>query len=219
MPEPSASTQHAVAKTVGLAPVGTRRPGGRTAQTRRAVLTAALAELAEQGYDRLTLDAVALRAGVHKTTVYRRWGGKERLVAEALQTLAHTRIDVPDTGDVARDLQLLARSVVATLTTAEGGGTVRAMVSAAQQSDVVRALVIAFWAERTAQAGEIVRRAVQRSQLPDGTRPDLAIRHLGAPLYHQLFVTLEPLDAATADLAAATMAAARCGVFTTTDCR
>lgn len=218
MAEPPDLTQLVVAEAVELPPAGTRRPGGRTARTRAAVLTAALAELAAEGYDRLTLDAVAVRARVHKTTVYRRWGGKERLVAEALQTLAHTRIDVPDTGDVTRDLQLLARSVVATLVTAEGGGTVRAMVSAAQQSDVVRALVTAFWAERTTQAGDIVRRAVQRGQLPADTRPDLVIRHLGAPLYHQLLVTLEPLNTATADLAAAaTAAAARCGVFTTTD--
>lgn len=182
------------------------------------MVTAALAELVTVGYDRLTMEAVAVRAGVHKTTVYRRWGGKERLVAEALQTLARSRIEVPDTGDVERDLQLLARSVAATLATAEGGGTVRAMVSAAQQSDVVHGLVTAFWAERTAQAGDIVHRAVQRGQLPAGTRPDLVIRHLGAPLYHQLLVTLEPLSTAAADLtAAATAAAARCGVFTSTD--
>lgn len=127
-----------------------------------------------------------MRAGVHKTTVYRRWGDEERLVAQALQTLARSRIEVPVPGDdVERDLQLLARSVAATLATAEGGGTVRAMVSAAQQSDVVHGLVTAFWAERTAQAGDIVHRAVQRGQLPAGTRPDLVIRHLGAPLYHQ----------------------------------
>lgn len=198
--------------------MGSRRPGGRTARTHAAVLTAALAELATVGYDRLTLEAVAVRAEVHKTTVYRRWGGKERLVAEALQTLARGRIEVPDTGDVERDLQLLARSVAATLATAEGGGTVRAMVSAAQQSEVVHGLVTAFWAERTNQAGDIVHRAVHRGQLPAGTRPDLVIRHLGAPLYHQLLVTLEPLSTTAADLAAAaTAAAARCGVFASTD--
>lgn len=215
MPDHPGLTQPVVAEGGGLSPVGTRRPGGRTARTRAAVLAAALAELTAEGYDGFTLEAAAARAGVHKTTVYRRWGSKERLVAEALQTIAHSRVEVPDTGDLDRDLQLLARAVTATLATADGAGTVRAMVSGAQHSDAVRRLVTAFWADRTAQASEIVRRAVERGQLPPGTQPDLVIRYLGAPLYHQLLVTLEPLSTATADLtAAATAAAARAGVFT-----
>jgi AcrR family transcriptional regulator len=196
--------------------VGTVRPGGRTARTRAAVLAAALHELADQGYDRLTPETVAARAGVHKTTVYRRWGSKERLVADALQTIAESRVDIPDTGDVDHDLRVLARSVVGTLTTPVGAGTVRAMVSGAHASAVVRGIVTAFWADRTEQAGAVVRRAIDRGQFPEGTDPTQVIRHLGAPLYHHLLVTLDPLDAATADLAAAaTAAAARAGVFTT----
>ena len=178
------------------------------------MLAATLTELVAEGYDGLSLDAVAARAGVHKTTVYRRWGSKERLVAEVLQVAAASRIVLPDSGSVEEDLRLLARSVVATLVTAEGAGTVRAMVAGAQRSEAVRDLVVAFWAQRTAQAGVIVTRAVDRGQLPADTRSEQVIRHLGAPLYHQLLVTLEPLDVAQADLAAAaTAAAARAGVF------
>ena len=180
------------------------------------MLAAALAEFASGGYDGLSLDSVAVRAGVHKTTVYRRWGTKERLVADALQAIATSRIEVPDSGDVDQDLRLLARSVVATLTTVEGAGTVRAMVTGAARSDVVRGIVTAFWAGRTTQAGVIVTRAVDRRQLPAGTCPTRVIRYLGAPLYHQLLVTLEPLDLNDADLAAAaTASAARAGIFTT----
>jgi AcrR family transcriptional regulator len=188
--------------------VGSVRPGGRTARTRAGVLAATLNELARTGYDRLTLDTVAAHAGVHKTTVYRRWSTKELLVADALQTLAESRVDIPDTGDFDRDLRLLARSVVDTITTPEGAGTVRAMVSGAQHSEVVRGIVVAFWADRTEQAGLIVRRALDRGELPQGTCPRLVIRHLGAPLYHQLLVTLDPLTTASADFAAAAAAAA-----------
>ena len=195
---------------------GAARPGGRTARTGTAVLAAALAELATGGYEGLSLDSVAVRAGVHKTTVYRRWGTKERLAAAALQAIATSRIEVPDSGDVDEDLRLLARSVVATLTTVEGAGTVRAMVTGAASSDVVRSIVTTFWAERTTQAGVIVSRAVDRRQLPAGTCATRVIRHLGAPLYHQLLVTLQPLGPDDADLAAAaTASAAHAGVFTT----
>ena len=65
-----------------------RRPGGRTARTRRAVLEATVAELAAHGYGALTVERVATRAGVHKTTLYRRWGGKQGLVAEAVEGFA-----------------------------------------------------------------------------------------------------------------------------------
>jgi AcrR family transcriptional regulator len=178
-------------------------------------LAAAWGELASVGYDQLTLDAVARRAGVHKTTVYRRWGNREHLVADALLTVTRGRIHVPDTGGVDEDLRVLARSVVDTLTTPEGAGTVRAMVAGAQQSEAVRGIVTEFWAERSRQAGEIVVRAVARGEFPADTSPAEVIRHLGAPLYHQLLVTLEPLDHEGADrAAAAAAAAARAGVFT-----
>jgi len=213
MADASGLTQPHVAEPT-LPAVGTRRPKGRTARTRTAVLTATLTELAAHGYERLTLDGVATRAGVHKTTVYRRWGSKEHVVADALRTLAATRIEVPDTGDLDRDLQLLARSVVTALSSPDGAGTVRAMVSGAHDSEVVRGIVATFWAQRTDDAGEIVRRAVERGQLPPGSSPAQVIRHLGAPLYHQLLVTLDPLTIADADLAAgAVAAAARAGAF------
>uniref|UniRef100_UPI000B1D4F1A TetR/AcrR family transcriptional regulator n=1 Tax=Streptomyces atriruber TaxID=545121 RepID=UPI000B1D4F1A len=54
---------------------GTRRPGGRTARTRAAVRDAVLSGLADHGYPGLTVEYVADHSGVHKTTLYRRWGG------------------------------------------------------------------------------------------------------------------------------------------------
>jgi AcrR family transcriptional regulator len=213
---PALSQQEVATGSDAVAP-GTTRPGGRTARTRAAVLRATVAELATAGYDQLSLDAVAGRAGVHKTTVYRRWGDRERLVADALKALAAGRIQIPDTGDVDVDLHLLAGSVVETLASPEGAATVRAMVAGAQRSQIVHGIVTTFWAERTEQAGAIVRRAVERGQLPAGTSPAAVIRQLGAPLYHQLLVTLEPLDSGSAErAAAAAVAAARAGVFVQT---
>ena len=63
---------------------GSRRPGGRTARTRTAVRDAVLTGLAEHGYPALTVEYVAEHSGVHKTTLYRRWGGVEGMVADAV---------------------------------------------------------------------------------------------------------------------------------------
>jgi hypothetical protein len=86
----------------------------------------------------------------------------------------------------------------------------RVVVSLVASSRVVRR----FWATRLAQVGPLVDRAVSRGQLPRGTDPDDLMRYLAAPLFHRLLVTAEPLTQATADqAAAATLAAARAGVF------
>ncbi|MFC7715781.1 TetR/AcrR family transcriptional regulator [Nonomuraea recticatena] len=61
---------------------------------------ATLAELAEHGYQGLTVENVAARSGVHKTTVYRRWTGVEGLIADALELAAEEPWPVPDTGTI-----------------------------------------------------------------------------------------------------------------------
>ena len=193
---------------------GSARPGGRTARTREAVFGATLDVLASQGYDRMSMEGVALQAGVHKTTVYRRWGTKDRLLAEALQEAAESRIEVPDTGDIGDDLRALASSIQATLSSREGMATVRALVSGARVSPEVERIARRFWAARLARVGPIVERAVGRGQLPRGTSATGVIEHVAAPLYYRLLVRGEPPTEADADLAAAVvLAAARAGVF------
>jgi AcrR family transcriptional regulator len=193
---------------------GSARPGGRTARTREAVFGATLAVLASQGYDRMSVEDVALQAGVHKTTVYRRWGTKDRLLAEALQEAAESRIEVPDTGDIGDDLRALASSIQATLSSREGMATVRALVSGARVSPEVERIARRFWAARLARVGPIVERAVGRGQLPHGTSATGVIEHVAAPLYYRLLIMDESPTEAVADrAAAAALAAARAGIF------
>src|SRR4029453_17126372 len=84
-----------------------RRPGGRSARVRSAVLGATLALLAERGFDGLELPEVAVRAGVNASTVYRRWGSKTRLVGEALLERARPLSPTPDTGALRTDRERL----------------------------------------------------------------------------------------------------------------
>src|SRR5215218_9944324 len=130
---------------------GSARPGGRTARTRAAVFDATLTELASRAYDQISVETIAQRAGVHKTTIYRRWGTKDRLVAETLQEAVESRIAVPETGDIDDDLRTLARAVQATLNSREGVATVRALVSGVQDSPELEQIVRGFWAARMAQ--------------------------------------------------------------------
>jgi AcrR family transcriptional regulator len=177
------------------------------------VLDATVAELAAHGYEALTVEQVAARAGVHKTTLYRRWGGKRGLVADAVEAFAAGAVDVPDTGSVDEDMARWARSLVAMLTARDSGAVVRALFSTGETPET-RDLRRRFYRTRSALVVPIVERAVRRGELPPGTDAAEVIRQVGAPLYSRFLVIAEPLTPAAADLAAgAALAAARAGVF------
>ena len=73
-----------------------------------ALLDAAWAELAERGYDELTIDAVATRAGTSRAVLYRRWPGKPELVLAALVHQVENRtVEAPDTGSLRGDVVAL----------------------------------------------------------------------------------------------------------------
>jgi AcrR family transcriptional regulator len=189
------------------------RPGGRTARVRAAALDATVAELVEHGYAGLSIDAVAARSGVGRATLYRRWGGREGLVLDAVESFAVHHADVPDTGDFDRDLRLWLRTILRMLTDRDSVALVRAVFGAPDNPAVVR-LRHGFWRTRLALARPLVERAEQRGDVPAGTDAEEVIRHAGAPLYYRLLVLSEPLTGEAADLAAAvTAAAARAGVF------
>ena len=84
-----------------------RRPGGRSAKVKDAVVAATVAELEEGGYDKLSIAAVAARAGVHESSIYRRWKTREGLAMEATFASFASHIAVPDKGSLVQDLGAL----------------------------------------------------------------------------------------------------------------
>jgi AcrR family transcriptional regulator len=191
-----------------------REPVGRGPKVHRAVLAATVAELAENGYTGLTVEKVARRSGVHKTTVYRRWKDRESLVADAIAELSSVEIPAADTGDVDADLRAYARSLV-TMLTSPVGRALRTTLEpdAARNSQLVSAKM-RFLHDRFQRAAPMIMGAAGRGQLPAGTDPGELVRAVIAPIYLRLLVTAEPVDRSTADAAAAAaLAAARAGVF------
>lgn len=192
----------------------TPRPGGRSARVRADVVAATLAEVTEKAYGGLTVEAVAARSGAHKATLYRRWGGVDGLIADALTASADQPWPLPDTGDLTTDLREITHQVYAVFTDPELGQTPTALIAAAQRSDIGATALRAFFAARHRQAATVAARAVERGELPEGTDGAEVVRAATAPLYYRLFVTGEPLDARTAEQAAdAAALAARAGLF------
>ncbi len=176
-----------------LSPAGSR-PGGRSARVRACVLQATLEELAETGYSALSLEKIARRAGVNKTSVYRRWGTRDTLVLDAVLERASQWVPIPDTGSVRGDLLELAREIIANNSTPETQAVIRAFVAEAPRESELAARGREFWAARFAADRQIIQRGIDRGELPSDTDPHLAIEALLGPLYLRLLVTRGPLD-------------------------
>jgi AcrR family transcriptional regulator len=190
------------------------RPGGRTARVREAVLGATLSSLAGTRYRDLTVEQVAQRAGVAKTTVYRRWGSVEGLVLDLMRDLTRRRIPLPDTGNLDADMRGLARGMLGVYQDPALRAVISSVVAAAVHLPEARQTLTEFFARRNTQAAVIAERAVRSGELPPGTDAVEVIGMLGAPFYYRMFITGEPIDEAMADrAAAAAVTAARAGIL------
>lgn len=200
---------------VGMGPpaarIGVQRPGGRAERVRSSVLAATSELLTEVGYDGLSVDEIASRAGVHKTTVYRRWPTLPDLVADAVTEFAAEHVTVPDTGDLRSDLCALARDVVANLSSPGGFRRSTSIVAAAAHSPEVASRMHSFWSGRMEATRVIVERAVERGEIGPYSDPQLIIESLVAPIWLRVLVTGEPIDQELADRLAALAAAGAIG--------
>lgn len=173
-----------------------RRPGGRSARVRTAVLDAVLAELAEHGYDALTVDGVAERSGVHRTSIYRRWSDVGGLLADALVAAAADDWAPPDTGTLAGDLAALNREVHRYLR--DPASVARAVIAASFRSEAAARAMRTFWADRYERCASLVARAIERGELDAGVDARRLLIAATAPVYHHLVLLGDRLGGAEA---------------------
>src|ERR1700759_1073455 len=115
-----------------------RRTGGRSARVREAVLHATLDALSEHAPGALTISEIARRAGVHATSIQRRWGSKENVVLDALTSLSRERLPIPNTGSLRGDLIAFSRSMTHYLASVEGGTVARTLAAGDDDADMAR---------------------------------------------------------------------------------
>jgi AcrR family transcriptional regulator len=157
------------------------------------ILDATLEVLAEVGYDRLTMDAVAARAKASKATLYRRWTNKVSLVIEALQH-AKGPEEVPDTGSLRGDLQatycgmggLVDRDAVATFASV--------LTAIARDADFAAAFRREVVGPKVAAAHVIWERARQRGEICGDVDLDLLEPALAGIVLHRVFLMGEAPD-------------------------
>jgi AcrR family transcriptional regulator len=177
------------------------------------VLDAVRGQLVEQGYDALSVEAVAERSGVHRSTVYRRWRDVGGLLADVFAEGAAGDWSPPDTGSLEDDLRALNHEVYAALTA--DPPITSALITAALRSPPAAEALRAFWADRYARSAAVVRRAVARGEIRADVDAYRLLVAATAPLYHELVLLGTTPTPRLADQAARdAAAAARAGAFT-----
>ncbi|WP_127545257.1 TetR/AcrR family transcriptional regulator [Actinoplanes sp. OR16] len=177
--------------TVKRAPAGAAvLRGDITVAIRNAVMN----ELAEVGYGRLSIEAVARRAGVGKTAIYRRWSNKLEMVMEIVSDVAERKVPLPDTGSFAGDLELLMMIVSRALQHRIASQIIPdLMAEAARNPQIAETLQRALRIHQQALAEKLVGQAVTRGELPEGTDAGLAVDLMLGPLYWRLAIAREPI--------------------------
>lgn len=137
---------------------------------------------------------IAARAGVHETSIYRRWGTRESLVISALLDEAEERLPIPDTGSLHDDLLAYATSLVAYLSTPAGIALDRAL-AAGDDGPAATEMREQYWHDRYARAGRIFTNAIDRGELSPTTDTQLALEMVGGPIHFKVVMTREPLTA------------------------
>jgi AcrR family transcriptional regulator len=167
-----------------------RRPGRpRSAVADASIVRSTLELLLENGYRALTMEQVRARAAVGKATLYRRYGSKQELVAEAIRHL-NQPIDVPDTGAVRDDVLVVARSVMAGAERVQFASFVpRLLAEAAGDREMHGIFYENLVAPRRAALAEVLRRGVERGELREDLDVELAIDILTGPWVYRLLIS------------------------------
>jgi AcrR family transcriptional regulator len=172
------------------------RSPGRPRDPRRdeAIRDATLALLAELGYDRMTVDAIATAAGVSKPTIYRRWAGKQELVADAIRLHPHQQAPTPDTGTLRGDLLAIVAQFAAQQR--ESAQVAAGLATRLRESPELAALIHDHAVEPMRGRFTLaLERAVARGELPaEPPVSSLFADVAPAVLYTRTLTSLEPVD-------------------------
>jgi AcrR family transcriptional regulator len=162
-----------------------------------ALRDAALELLAEIGYDRLSIDAVAARARASKTTIYRRWSGKAELVADAISSLRKPGA-VPDTGSLRGDLEAMARSSDSPDIRFDAQLVLGLVTALARDPELRQIIREQFLGRGGIRLRQVFERAVARGEIPPGRNLDLLVSVFPALAIHHLLIFGELPDASFA---------------------
>lgn len=171
-----------------------RRGRPRSQEADQAIMAAAIQLLAERGLAGMSIEEVAARAGVAKTTIYRRWPSRGALALDAFLAEFQSQQPSPNTGTLRGDLLGALRAWIRSVTRTSAGPVVAGLIAEAQQNPELAAA----WRERVVerlreQHKVLLNRAVERGEIAAATDQDVVLDLLFGAAYHRLLQGHRPL--------------------------
>lgn len=181
----------------------TPNPARRSEQSRRAILSAAFDLVAESGYAKLTIEAIAARAGVGKQTIYRWWPSKGAVFIDAFLSRTSDEegsVALPDTGDLGADLRLTLRAIVDEYHDPELDTMTRALTLESLNDPAISAEITArLLGPHLEATRERLRSAQRAGQVAEDADLSVAVELLYGPIYHRWMLRTAPLTHEYAD--------------------
>ncbi len=172
----------------------------RILRSRRAILEAALAELAERGYGGFAIDGVATRAGVARSTIYRHWPDRTALIADAIDALNVQPEAGPADAESPRErISALLHHLSDAMRTSPVSACLPALIDGAERDGALRRLHHRYSDRRRAALVAAIAAAIEAGELRDDIDPELAATALAGAIIYRRLMTGRPLPADEVD--------------------
>ena len=169
----------------------------RVRRSREKVLGVTAELLFERGFGGVSVDEISRHSGVAKTTIYRHWPTRADLLRDACSTIS-TPQDVPDTGSFVTDITALMTNLADLLQSAKWTSVLPSIIDAAERDPEVADTYSTLQQNHSAPFEIVIRRAVQRGELPEETDIAMLTAALVGPLFYRRWFSREPLTDAFA---------------------
>jgi TetR/AcrR family transcriptional regulator of autoinduction and epiphytic fitness len=173
-------------------PVTTSTLDPRVERSRQVIRQAALAELGEVGYGAFTIESVAARAGVARSTVYRHWPDKLALIADAFETFHFQMVPSTEHGSPRERVVKLVRHVAEIVVNSTFSVCIPALIEGAQRDPRVREFHHRYSAERRQALVDVIAEGVAGGDFPAVRDPELAALALLGAIFYRRLMTGEP---------------------------
>jgi TetR/AcrR family transcriptional regulator of autoinduction and epiphytic fitness len=177
---------------------GEQRTDPRVERSRMLILRAAVDELAEMGYGGLTIESVAARAGVGKSTIYRHWRDKLELIADAFETFHEQMVPDLEIRSPRESVELLVRHVAEVVLDSTFSRCIPALIEGAERDPRVREFHHRYAAERRRALVDLIALGIETGDFREDLEPELATAALLGTIFYRRLMTSEPFDPAQA---------------------
>ena len=165
----------------------------RVAHTRAVVLDATVAILAERGFERLTVEAVAERSGVARSTIYRNWPDRSVMLSDAYELMS-AKAEIPDLGSMRAELEFLANELAQGLSTAEWAHALPSLVGAARHDEGLTEAQRLVSDRRQSAIAVIFERAAERGEIVADRDPRRLAEFFASGFFFRFLMTRAPID-------------------------